>query len=468
MNKLTKLKIINISLSVIALISIIFNLYFITKNKEPIKQENEIQTLNNNEIIVEEKKDNEVNIQEEIVSIEQEKEYIYKYIEGKEKQVMVEKEVEKTVEVPTTSTDATVTYTDASGNSKSMKVPSGAIINFSAGEHGTYDSVPAPITLTDNQELDITDSSYNPSKVEVNYIFKGFSYSGNTMTCMYSLASNTVNVECKQVENIIRKNDVIYTQLEYLESTGTQYIDTNIEISENILKQNLSIEVECAFTDCTISANQATGKNQNNFFFFGANTSHVFYSGIGQTYTNSTKSYDTNFHKHKLEVVDNKGKYLVDGVEVTDYGTLAYITPEYVGNFHLGNVWSPAGGNVYISKCKFKRCTCYYKNALSKDLVPVERIGDGVLGMFDLVDGSFLTSAGTGLFERPNIVCIPGINAGKVFASGSYESGSSLTLTAIPNDGYMFVKWSDGITSVTRNISVGNNTVYTALFVPNN
>ena len=128
---------------------------------------------------------------------------------------------------------ASVVYKDMTSSQQTLFLPSGETINFDAGEHGTYDVIPSSITLSNNQQLDITDSSYNPSSVEVNYIFKGFSYSGNTMKCEYSLANSTVNVDCKQATNIIRKNDVLYIQLDYLKGTGTQYIDTGIKRETN-------------------------------------------------------------------------------------------------------------------------------------------------------------------------------------------------------------------------------------------
>ena len=43
----------------------------------------------------------------------------------------------------------------------------------------------------------------------------------------------------------------------------------------------------------------------------------------------------------------------------------------------------------------------------------------------------------------------------KEFDSTYFESlpkGTNITLTAIPDDGKTFIKWSDGVTTLTRNI----------------
>ena len=55
---------------------------------------------------------------------------------------------------------------------------------------------------------------------------------------------------------------------------------------------------------------------------------------------------------------------------------------------------------------------------------------------------------------------------GSVTGGGSYENGSSATLTATPNTGYKFVKWNDGNTSATRTVTVSSDATYTATFEP--
>ena len=437
MNKYSKLKTINVFLTIIAIISVIFNIYLIATRTKLLKQDDTIkQTDNNNETVAEEKVDNkqqEDNKVEEVrADKEKESKVEYVYIEGEEKEIIVEKEIE----VPATSTDATITYVDAIGNTKTIELPSGTTINFSAGEHGTYDSIPSSITLTDNQELDITDASYKPSKVEVNYIFKGLSYSGDTLTCVYSLADNTVNVDHKQITNTVIKNGVAYIKHEYLESTGTQYIDTGINFNAS------DYNGEIVF--------QYTSADNNTWFFGAVNNSYVgceagissdgsFYASAGFTYSQNNTSLETT------------GTFTTSSFSPTN------------NNFYLFARNAPTLANVKakVFSCKIKKGT-----QLKLDLVPAERISDGKVGALDLVNGTLLERKGSGEFKCPNdTVLIPGINAGKVMASGSYESGSTLTLTAIPNDDYIFAKWFDGNTSPTRTITVGSSTVYTALFI---
>ncbi len=55
---------------------------------------------------------------------------------------------------------------------------------------------------------------------------------------------------------------------------------------------------------------------------------------------------------------------------------------------------------------------------------------------------------------------------GNVIGGGVYVEGASVTLTATPKEGYNFLKWNDGVTTLTREITVNSNLNYTAFFTP--
>lgn len=54
---------------------------------------------------------------------------------------------------------------------------------------------------------------------------------------------------------------------------------------------------------------------------------------------------------------------------------------------------------------------------------------------------------------------------GTVTGGGTYDYGSTVTLTATANRGYKFLKWSDGVTTATRQVTVTGNATYTAVFM---
>lgn len=53
---------------------------------------------------------------------------------------------------------------------------------------------------------------------------------------------------------------------------------------------------------------------------------------------------------------------------------------------------------------------------------------------------------------------------GTVSGSGTYRVGSSVSISATAYSGYYFVRWSDGDTNATRNVAVGVDVTYTAIF----
>lgn len=65
--------------------------------------------------------------------------------------------------------------------------------------------------------------------------------------------------------------------------------------------------------------------------------------------------------------------------------------------------------------------------------------------------------------KRSYTISASGSN-GSVSGSGTYQYGSSVTLTAIPDNWYKFVKWSDGDTSNPRTVTVTGAATYTAIF----
>lgn len=55
---------------------------------------------------------------------------------------------------------------------------------------------------------------------------------------------------------------------------------------------------------------------------------------------------------------------------------------------------------------------------------------------------------------------------GTVTGGGTFENGTTTTITATPNTGYIFVKWNDGNTNASRSVTVNSNATYTAEFTP--
>lgn len=470
MKRHIKYKAAFITMTVIAIISVLLNVYLVLTRTKSFKQEINNQTLNDNENIVENIDTNkqEENNENKTIETEEkkpEKEYVYKYIEGEEKEVIVEKEVE----VPASSTDAVVTYVDANGNTKDIELPSGTTITFSAGEHGTYDAIPSSITLTDNQQLDITDSSYNPSLVEVNYIFKGFSYTGNAFKAEYQLASNTINVDVKKYNEVLIDSESIkYARSEYIENIDKQYINTGKTINNNSY-----FELKCSWTEIADVTSVLWGcigsGSVNNYIRVRTNSGNYISTEFRRQMSSLTsgdvfpvKSYEIYTIKKDLSDLSH--------ITVNDH---TYTAPSSaVVNFPNENVYlflESAGsperhgkGRIY----SYQIWTSNDKTSLSKDFVPAKRLSDNKYGLLELVENKFYFSPDGGNFKG-NDILNNDKNAGIVIGSGTYDVGSDIELKAIANDGYIFSSWSDGLMEETRTISIGDTNTYSAIFVSN-
>ena len=55
-------------------------------------------------------------------------------------------------------------------------------------------------------------------------------------------------------------------------------------------------------------------------------------------------------------------------------------------------------------------------------------------------------------------------NTGSVTGGGTFREGSVVTITAQPNAGYVFQKWSDGITTPSRQVTMDGAKSFTAQF----
>lgn len=185
-------------------------------------------------------------------------------------------------------------------------------------------------------------------------------------------------------------------ELEYLETTGTQWISTPLKISsQGRLQIDASFNnwtgsaAECVWCGRAFSGNQAINaialfKNANGTLGWDVRPTGST-SRIVVTY-----SGDSNRHSFKQEA----GVLYIDGTQVatttatvTESGGALYL---FASNYTDGSMTSPASGRLYSAE--------YWDvdGNLVLKLVPVKKNGVGY--MFDKVSGQFFGNAGTGAF----------------------------------------------------------------------
>lgn len=168
-----------------------------------------------------------------------------------------------------------------------------------------------------------------------------------------------------------------YTALEYIESTGIQYIDTGLTVNKTDSYEMILI------------AHLANNDNRA-----GANGYLQFQAKIG----NNKKSKINIKYINKIETI------FVDDQQVssTDWSTSYNGTNVKLGLFKLGdtnNTWySQTGQSGKLYSCKILN-----NNNLIRNFVPCKNTS-GTLGLYDAVNNVFYTNVGTGTFTAGPIV----------------------------------------------------------------
>lgn len=166
-----------------------------------------------------------------------------------------------------------------------------------------------------------------------------------------------------------------YQEVEYIESTGTQYIDTGLDYFADFevgirLRQNVS--------------NKALGNGQSYCLQRqNADTGCWQYTSASTTYNTTIKITDYHIMMWKDNKVYADGVELANLVKNSNVGSRMFLFTSQIN--------SPYPNIIYF-------CKLYNNGTLVRDFVPCYRKSDRVAGLYDLANGEFYTNKGTGEF----------------------------------------------------------------------
>ncbi|MBO7695920.1 MAG: hypothetical protein J6T10_25080 [Methanobrevibacter sp.] len=192
-----------------------------------------------------------------------------------------------------------------------------------------------------------------------------------------------------------------YIPIEYLESTGTQYIDTGVKAKGNSTNFDITYQIAQFPTDSGIGilGSWETNKQFRTFWSLSGNGLRMqYYNGSN----NVTGGNNTDVHNIKL----TDGKYYLDDRRDLTL-TLANFEATlsmYMFATHSSNVEWSHNGKLRIYSCKI-----YDGNTLVRDFIPVLD-NNKVACMYDKVTEQFFYNIGTGSF-----------NAGKTLIDGDAQ-----------------------------------------------
>ena len=198
------------------------------------------------------------------------------------------------------------------------------------------------------------------------------------------LRQNMVNIA-----NAIRNNggSILpkeYTELEYIESTGTQYIDTGVKAKHTMVFETIVARTVYANTVFWGSRNEGTYQSENNQCYLNWNSSNI---KMFSTNVNDARNWDSGINPNEEEFCHFKNITCVDTMINSNYSI--YL-------FALNN----QGTTTVLSSCRIGLFKVVDNSILIANFIPCYRKSDNVIGLYDTVNNVFYTNQGTGTFIK--------------------------------------------------------------------
>lgn len=184
-----------------------------------------------------------------------------------------------------------------------------------------------------------------------------------------------------------------YVPVNYIESSGTQYIDTGMKATQNTSVELQISNFQYANTKVFGSRSSATS---NNFSIISTATSIVcdFYN-----YNNNRLQVSTPIEEPITISMNNQKLKLNDEEKVvTTYNTFTTPSNAYI----FGGSGSFASGYTNATM-RLYSCKIWDNGTLVRNYIPCFRKSDYVVGLYDLVNGVFYINAGSGVFTYGGI-----------------------------------------------------------------
>ena len=185
----------------------------------------------------------------------------------------------------------------------------------------------------------------------------------------------------------------IYQQVEYIESTGTQYIDTGIYTNTTLSKFEIKLNISNKNVTAGVFGTRnykSSDKSAINVFIRSGSLRLDWLSGSSVPEVAITENID-------YTISITRGLATINNINYTNEENTSVDAryPFYIGNFNNAGIPYEIGlsGKIYYSKL-------YNNNILVFNGVPCYRKSDNVIGMYDLVTNTFFTNAGTGVFLK--------------------------------------------------------------------
>ena len=185
-----------------------------------------------------------------------------------------------------------------------------------------------------------------------------------------------------------------YTQVDYIQSSGTQYIDTGFKPNQNT-RMTAKVYINGLVSTYDNIGGARNGNTNQFHIIIASNKFDARYetqnSNISYT---TTGLFNFDFNKNKFYINNSLAKTFTDTTFTSEYNAYVFA----VNN--AGTVSQKADYKLYSMKW-------YDNDTLVRDFIPCYRNSDNEVGLYDLVNNVFYVNQGTGSFTYGSVVSIP-------------------------------------------------------------
>lgn len=232
-------------------------------------------------------------------------------------------------------------------------------------------------------------------------------YQGGIPGFVYVVKSGYLDLYAKaRIGHLPKSYENEYEELEYIESTGTQWIDVGVKANQDT-KAEIKFEITGNATGYGAVFGSRTSYSNNAFNVW----SKCGNGNIGANYCkagaiNSTIAQAENVIYY---ITLEKNKFSVNGNVTTFTQNTNFTTP---GNIYLFNIYGgdaiSTGTSNRILIGKVYSFKLYNSDIIIRNMIPSKRKSDNVIGMYDLVSKKLFTNQGTGVFNAgPSVISLP-------------------------------------------------------------
>ena len=218
-----------------------------------------------------------------------------------------------------------------------------------------------------------------------------------------------------------------YTQLEYIQSSGGQYINTGF-----VPNQYTGVIADYQFNDTNYQQRVfgVTGDNNNadsiTYHYYINGSGKMAYSLNNMTGNYIPTSYTANTSRHKIEFNLFGNSYKLDNNKREALQANVNTTPSSNAYLYLfAENYSPNNGSaVNLGRLKLYGLSIYDNETLVHQYIPCQNSA-GVVGLYDIVAGEFKSNAGTG-----------------TFTAGPEKNIAEADLVSIAENHTLYAKWN--------------------------